>query len=172
MHFIGLLSDGNVHSHIDHLLAMIDRCAEDDVSKVRVHALLDGRDVPVRSALAYVDRLEQRLSEHRDSGRDYAVASGGGRMTTTMDRYEADWSMVERGWQHHVRGEGRRFASLREAVLTLYDESELGDQDLPAFVIADDSGPVGTIQDGASVIFFNFRGDRALEISRLSLIHI
>jgi 2,3-bisphosphoglycerate-independent phosphoglycerate mutase len=166
LHFIGLLSDGNVHSHIDHLVAMIERCAVDEVPAVRVHALLDGRDVPVRSALDYVDRLEQVLEQHRGSGRDYRVASGGGRMTTTMDRYEADWSMVERGWRHHVRGEGRRFASLREAVLTLYDESELGDQDLPAFVIADDDGPTGPIRDGAAVVFFNFRGDRALEISQ------
>lgn len=166
LHFLGLLSDGNVHSHIDHLLAMLSRAAEDGVERVRVHALLDGRDVPARSALVYVDRLEAELARLSSGGGDYRVASGGGRMRVTMDRYEADWSMVERGWQLHVRGEGRRFSSLRGAVETLYAESERGDQDLDGFVIADGDGPVGPIRDGAAVILFNFRGDRALEISR------
>ncbi|MGB1698698.1 MAG: alkaline phosphatase family protein, partial [Nannocystaceae bacterium] len=92
--------------------------------------------------------------------------SGGGRMRITMDRYEADWEMVRRGWDIHVRGQGRTFASLEQAVTTLYDESDATDQDLDPFVIADEHGPVGRIEDGASVIFFNFRGDRAIEISR------
>ncbi len=166
LHFLGLLSDGNVHSHIEHVIAMVERAAADGVAHVRLHALLDGRDVPARSALVYVDRIEAVLGALRGQGLDYRVASGGGRMRVTMDRYEADWAMVERGWQHHVRGEGRRFASLREAVETLYSESERGDQDLDGFVIADDDGPVGPIRDGASVVFFNFRGDRAIEISR------
>jgi 2,3-bisphosphoglycerate-independent phosphoglycerate mutase len=166
LHFIGLLSDGNVHSHIDHLLAMLDRAASEGVQSVRVHALLDGRDVPVRSALTYIDRLEARLAEIASSGLDYQVASGGGRMTTTMDRYEADWAMVERGWKHHVLGQGRQFPGLRVAVETLYGESELGDQDLEPFVIASGGEPVGPIRDGASVVFFNFRGDRGIEISR------
>lgn len=172
MHFIGLLSDGNVHSHIDHLFAMLRRCHRDGVAKVRVHALLDGRDVPETSALTYVDQLEallrelSRSPERNSPDRDYRVASGGGRMKVTMDRYEAEWDMVERGWQLHVRGEGRRFASLREAVETLRESTGVGDQYLPGFVIADEGAPVGPIRDGASVIFFNFRGDRALEITR------
>ncbi|MCA9690780.1 MAG: 2,3-bisphosphoglycerate-independent phosphoglycerate mutase, partial [Myxococcales bacterium] len=95
------------------------------------------------------------------------VASGGGRMTITMDRYEADWGMVARGWALHVRGEGRRFPSLRAAVEALYRETDVGDQFLPGFVIEDDAGaPAGPIRDGAAVILFNFRGDRALEITR------
>lgn len=169
VHFIGLLSDGNVHSHIDHLLQMIAQCDAMNVEKVRVHALLDGRDVPQTSALEYVDRLEAALAEiNKKQGRDYRVASGGGRMKVTMDRYEADWAMVELGWQLHVRGEGRPFKSLGEAVKTLRDEdSSLIDQFLPGFVIVGDDGKaVGPIRDGASVIFFNFRGDRAIEISR------
>ena len=166
LHFIGLLSDGNVHSHIDHLLAMIDRAAQQDVKAVRVHVLLDGRDVDARSARIYTDRLEQALSTARAAGHDYRVASGGGRMVVTMDRYEADWAMVRRGWEIHVRGLGRQFHSVREAIDTLYAESDRGDQDLEGFVIADDDGPVGPIRDGAAVIFFNFRGDRAIEISR------
>ena len=166
LHFIGLLSDGNVHSHIDHLLALLRQAAAAGVRRARVHALLDGRDVPGRSALIYIDRLEAALAELSRDGRDYRVASGGGRMVVTMDRYEADWNVVARGWQLHVRGEGRRFAGAREAVETLYKETGLDDQNLPGFVIADAQGPVGPIRDGAAVILFNFRGDRALELTR------
>ncbi|GAB4109816.1 MAG: 2,3-bisphosphoglycerate-independent phosphoglycerate mutase [Sandaracinaceae bacterium] len=168
LHFLGLLSDGNVHSHQDHLEAMIARAHADGVEKVRVHALLDGRDVPETSALVYVDRLEALLARFRDVGRDYRVASGGGRMKITMDRYEADWPMVERGWKLHVRGEGRGFRSLRQAIETLREENEgISDQNLPGFVIHDERGAaVGPVRDGAAVIFFNFRGDRAIEITR------
>lgn len=167
LHFLGLLSDGNVHSHQDHLEALIARAHEEGVEKVRVHALLDGRDVPETSALTYVDRLEAFLDRFRSQGRDYRVASGGGRMKITMDRYEADWPMVERGWKLHVRGEGRGFRSLREAVETLRAETAgISDQNLPGFVIVDDAGAVGPVRDGAAMIFFNFRGDRAIEITR------
>jgi 2,3-bisphosphoglycerate-independent phosphoglycerate mutase len=168
LHFIGLLSDGNVHSHIEHLFAMLRRAAAEGVENARVHVLLDGRDVPETSALDYLAPLEALLRELSSTdGRDYRVASGGGRMRLTMDRYEADWAMVERGWMHHVRGEGRRFRSAEEAVLTFRAEDpKVIDQNLPPFVIADDDGPVGPIRDGASVVFFNFRGDRAIEISR------
>ncbi len=166
LHFIGLLSDGNVHSHIDHLLAMLRRAAADGVQRVRVHTLLDGRDVPETSALTYVDQLEAELRALSVDGRDYRVASGGGRMVVTMDRYEAEWAMVERGWDLHVRGRGRRFDSLRQAVCTLREETGATDQHLPGFVIGDETGPVGPIRDGASVIFFNFRGDRGIEITR------
>jgi 2,3-bisphosphoglycerate-independent phosphoglycerate mutase len=169
LHFVGLVSDGNVHSHIDHLLAMLKRADSEGVGKVRVHALLDGRDVPETSALRYVDALEELLAGiNRRSSRDYRIASGGGRMVVTMDRYQADWRIVERGYHTHVLGRGRQFASTREAVLTFRDEHpDIGDQNLPAFVIADDRGePVGPIRDGDSVVLFNFRGDRAIEISQ------
>ena len=168
LHFVGLLSDGNVHSHIDHLLALLDHAAQDKVSKARVHMLTDGRDVSGRSALGYIDKLESKLAALRDQGFDYRIASGGGRMHITMDRYEAEWAMVERGWDIHVRGRGRRFPSARVAVETMYEEHpELDDQFLPGFVIADPDGePVGPIRDGASVVLFNFRGDRALELTR------
>jgi 2,3-bisphosphoglycerate-independent phosphoglycerate mutase len=168
LHFIGLLSDGNVHSHIDHLLAMVRRAAEQGVRKLRVHMLTDGRDVPGRSALIYIAKLEATLEQLRAQGFDYAIASGGGRMRVTMDRYEADWGMVERGWDLHVRGRGRKFASARAAVQTYYDEHpSMDDQQLPGFVIAGPDGePLGPIRDGASVVLFNFRGDRALELTR------
>jgi 2,3-bisphosphoglycerate-independent phosphoglycerate mutase len=168
VHFIGLLSDGNVHSHISHLFALLDRCAQEGVARVRIHPLLDGRDVGERSALTYLEALEARLTAlSAGEGRDYRVASGGGRMVTTMDRYNANWEVVERGWKAHVLGIGRPFASAREAVETYYREDPTStDQYLDSFVIAEDGQPVGTIRDGDAVIFFNFRGDRAIEISR------
>ena len=166
LHFIGLFSDGNVHSHIDHLKAMIKQAKNEGINKVRVHILLDGRDVGETSALDYVVPFEEYIAALCDGNFDVKIASGGGRMNITMDRYEADWSMVERGWSTHVMGEGRQFESAQKAIETYRAETGVIDQDLPAFVIADDNGPIGKIVDGDSVIFFNFRGDRALEISR------
>ncbi|MBM4202299.1 MAG: 2,3-bisphosphoglycerate-independent phosphoglycerate mutase, partial [Gammaproteobacteria bacterium] len=166
LHFLGLFSDGNVHSHIDHLKAMLVQAREEGVKRVRIHILLDGRDVGETSALDYVDPFELFLAGLRDSGFDVAIASGGGRMQITMDRYEADWSMVARGWAIHVRGEGRAFASAREAIETYRNEAAVIDQDLPGFVIAADGKPLGPIVDGDAVVLFNFRGDRAIEISR------
>lgn len=163
-HFIGLVSDGNVHSHIDHLKGMVQQANKEGIKKIRVHALLDGRDVPPTSALEYITPLEEFLASFKDS--DYRIASGGGRMYMTMDRYNADWSMVQRGWYAHVLGEGRQFASATEAIKTYRKENpDVLDQDMHEFVIAEGGKPVGTIQDGDSVIYFNFRGDRALEIS-------
>ena len=167
-HFIGLLSDGNVHSHIDQLYAMINRLADEGVKKVRVHALLDGRDVPAKSALVYIDKTEEVLDKIRSEREyDYRIASGGGRMITTMDRYEADWDIVKRGWDTHVLGKARSFESARDAVETYYKEDpNMTDQYMDSFVVAEDGEPVGRILDGDAVIFFNFRGDRAIEISR------
>jgi len=167
VHFIGLLSDGNVHSHINQLFALLDRCAADGVRCVRVHPLLDGRDVGEKSALTYVAPLEDRLAALSTGGRDYRIASGGGRMVTTMDRYNANWKVVERGWKAHVLGEGRAFASAAEAIETYYREDPTAtDQYLDSFVVVQEGNPVGPIQDGDAVVFFNFRGDRAIEISR------
>jgi 2,3-bisphosphoglycerate-independent phosphoglycerate mutase len=167
LHFVGLLSDGNVHSHIDHLADMLRRAASDGVQRLFVHVLTDGRDVSPTSSLTYVDQLEQVLAELRNAGKTAAIASGGGRMLVTMDRYEADWAIVERGWNAHVHGDARRFGSAREAIETFRAETPgISDQNLPAFVIAADGEPVGRIADGDSVINFNFRGDRAIEISR------
>ena len=168
LHFIGLLSDGNVHSHIDHLISMIRHADAAGVVSLCVHALLDGRDVGATTGLIYVDKLEAVLAEiNAKADRNYRIASGGGRMITTMDRYEADWRIVERGWKAHVLGEGRQFASARQAIETYRAEEEgISDQNLPPFVVAKDGKPVGTIEDGDSVIMYNFRGDRAIEISR------
>jgi 2,3-bisphosphoglycerate-independent phosphoglycerate mutase len=166
-HFIGLLSDGNVHSHIDQLLAMLTEIAKQGVKNACVHALLDGRDVFEKSALTYIEKTEKHLSELNKTYQcNYKIASGGGRMVVTMDRYNADWSIVERGWKAHVLGQGRRFNSAKEAVETFYKEDPaITDQYLDSFVIEDDGSPVGTIEDGDSVVVFNFRGDRVIEIS-------
>ncbi len=165
MHFIGLLSDGNVHSNISHLKIMIKRAKEEGVSKVRCHILLDGRDVPATSGMTYIQELEDCLASLNDESFDGRIASGGGRMKVTMDRYQADWNMVKLGWDTHVRGEGRQFASAADAYNTLREETGAIDQDLPPFVIAENGEPVGKIKDNDSVILFNFRGDRAIELS-------
>jgi 2,3-bisphosphoglycerate-independent phosphoglycerate mutase len=167
LHFIGLFSDGNVHSHIDHLKAMIVQAKKEGIKRVRAHILLDGRDVPETSALDYVEPFEKFCSELSDSAFDVCIASGGGRMKITMDRYEANWKMVENGWKTHVLGEGDKFESASVAIKALREKFKgTIDQDLPPFVIAKNGESVGTIQDGDSVVFFNFRGDRAIEITR------
>jgi len=167
LHFLGLFSDGNVHSHLDHLQAMVVRAKAEGVPTVRIHALLDGRDVPETSALDYVVPFETFLSELSTDGFDARIASGGGRQYITMDRYDANWSMVEKGWKTHVLGQGPQFANATAAVngLRALNPGTI-DQDLPEFVIADAGQPIGTIEDGDAVVFFNFRGDRAIEITR------
>lgn len=165
IHFIGLFSDGNVHSHLNQLHALIDYLVEHDVKKIRIHPLWDGRDVPERSALDYLDPFEEKLAKLRANGVDIRIASGGGRMNVTMDRYNADWTIVKRGWDAHVLGKGPQFATAREAVEYGYAQGKV-DQYLDPFVIMENSDPVGKMQDGDQVIFYNFRGDRAIEISR------
>lgn len=167
MHFIGLLSDGNVHSHIEQLRALILGAKSAAVSRVRVHGLLDGRDVGETSALDYFAPFEKFLASESGESFDAGFASGGGRMNITMDRYDADWSMVERGWKTHVLGEGDLFRTTTEAIVTLRERTGAIDQDLPPFIIAGKDGKAaGPILDGDSVILFNFRGDRAIELSK------
>jgi 2,3-bisphosphoglycerate-independent phosphoglycerate mutase len=167
VHFIGLFSDGNVHSHIDHLKAMVAQAKHEGIKTVRIHALLDGRDVPETSALEYVVPFEAFLAEISSESFDARIASGGGRQFITMDRYDANWAMVDRGWKTHVLGEGQQFANATAAVNGLRELNPgTIDQDLPAFVIGENGKAVGKIEDGDSVVFFNFRGDRAIEITR------
>jgi len=174
LHLIGLHSDGNVHSHTAHLYAILRRAAAEGVTSAAVHILHDGRDVPARSALAYIATTEAVLAEINSEAaqRNFRIASGGGRMTITMDRYGADWPMVQRGYRCHTYGVGRPFRSAAQAVQTMYDEADAsgantGDQYLAEFVVVSEQGvPVGTVADGDAVILFNFRGDRSIEISR------
>jgi len=172
LHLIGLHSDGNVHSHTDHLYAIVHRAAIQGVSRCRLHILLDGRDVAIRSAQLYIESTEKVLAAvNADHNVDFRIASGGGRMTITMDRYGADWPMVQRGYDCHTHGVGRQFATAAEAVDTFYNESDgdpkpKGDQYLDSFVVADDGVPIGTMFNGDAVLLWNFRGDRAIEISQ------
>ena len=172
IHFLGLLSDGNVHSHIDHLLQLVKRCHQSAIASVCVHALLDGRDVDPRSAPKYLGQLQEALDEVNMSGDfNYRIASGGGRMAITMDRYQADWGMVKRGFDTHVlakvTGIGREVASALDEVNRQYDaDQNLSDQYLAPFVVVDDQGAVGKMASGDGVVLFNFRGDRGIEISQ------
>ncbi len=166
LHFLGLFSDGNVHSHIDHLKAMILQAKKEGAKVVRVHVLLDGRDVPETSALEYVGPFESFLKEVGTDGFDAQIASGGGRMRITMDRYEAEWPMVALGWKTHVHGDAEKFDSATSAINALRSRAKVSDQNLDPFVIAKNGKPVGPIMDDDSVVFFNFRGDRAIEITQ------
>ncbi|MDY0148663.1 MAG: 2,3-bisphosphoglycerate-independent phosphoglycerate mutase [Kiritimatiellia bacterium] len=168
LHFIGLFSDGNVHSHLDHLRGMLVQAKKEGVPRVRIHALLDGRDVPPTSALDYVAPFEAFLADlNADGTVDYAIASGGGRMKVTMDRYQADWRIVERGWKTHVLGQADELYPTATAAIEALRSKTPGilDQDLPPFVIGQEGQPIGPIVDHDSVILFNFRGDRAIELT-------
>ncbi len=167
LHLCGLLSDGNVHAHIDHVHALLAAAAAAGVRHLRVHALADGRDVEDPSYERYLERLDAHLDALRAAGCDAAIASGGGRMLVTMDRYDADWSIVERGWRAHVLGTAAPFPDWRAAVAALRQrEGGHSDQTLPAFTIVNADGPIGTVRDGDSFVFWNFRGDRAIQFTR------
>jgi 2,3-bisphosphoglycerate-independent phosphoglycerate mutase len=170
IHFLGLLSDGNVHSHIRHLVTLMDRAVADGARDLVCHVLFDGRDVTDGTAEKYLAQLDESIAAlaAREPGARIVVGSGGGRMNTTMDRYEADWEIVERGWEAHARGTARPFTSAGEALRTLRAEDPgVSDQYLPSFtVVGADGAPVGAMQAGDAVVLFNFRGDRMIEICR------
>ncbi len=154
LHLWGLLSDGSVHSHIDHLLALLDLAAREGAGEIAVHAVLDGRDKPPRSALPFIEQLEARLK-----------AIGRGRIATVSGRYYAmdrdkRWERVERAWRAIVEGEGRPAASAREAVERSYAEDK-SDEFVEPCVI----GAPGKVRDGDQVICYNFRADRARELT-------
>ncbi|XP_022966260.1 2,3-bisphosphoglycerate-independent phosphoglycerate mutase [Cucurbita maxima] len=168
LHLIGLLSDGGVHSRIDQLQLLLKGASENGAKRIRVHILTDGRDVLDGSSVGFVETLENDLAKLHESGVDAQIASGGGRMYVTMDRYENDWEVVKRGWDAQVLGEAPyKFKSAVEAVKKLREETKASDQYLPPFVIVDDSGKsVGPIVDGDAVVTFNFRADRMVMIAK------
>ncbi|KAI3805853.1 hypothetical protein L1987_21740 [Smallanthus sonchifolius] len=162
LHLIGLMSDGGVHSRLDQLQLLLRGASQHGAKRIRVHVLTDGRDVLDGSSVGFAETLEAELSELRGKGIDAQVASGGGRMHVTMDRYENDWEVVKRGWDAQVLGEApHKFKNVVEAIKTLRAAPGANDQYLPPFVIVDDSGKaVGPIVDGDAVVTFNFRADR------------
>ncbi|KAK3021205.1 LOW QUALITY PROTEIN: hypothetical protein RJ639_046624, partial [Escallonia herrerae] len=168
LHLIGLLSDGGVHSRIDQLQLLLKGASEHSTKRIRLHILTDGRDVLDGSSVGFVETLENELSELREKGVDAQIASGGGRMYVTMDRYKNDWGVVKRGWDAQVLGESQhKFKSAIEAIKKLREEPNANDQFLPPFVIVDENGKaVGPIVDGDAVVTFNFRADRMVMIAK------
>ncbi|KAJ0734938.1 putative phosphotransferase (phosphomutase) [Helianthus annuus] len=162
LHLIGLMSDGGVHSRLDQLQLLLKGASDRGAKRIRVHVLTDGRDVVDGSSVGFAETLEKDLAELRGKGIDAQVASGGGRMYVTMDRYENDWEVVKRGWDAQVLGEApHKFTSVVEAIQKLREAPNTNDQYLPPFVIVDESGkPVGPINDGDAVVTVNFRADR------------
>ncbi len=166
LHFAGIFSDGGVHSHISHLEQMVEKAYKDGVRRIRVHAIFDGRDVPPQSEPRFIHQFEDFVQKFLDA--DIKIASGGGRMTTVADRYMSDWSVVARGWDMMVNGEADYyFRSADEAIDILRRiNPTVQDQYLPAFVIVDeDENPVGKVEKGDALIYFDFRADRAIEIA-------
>ncbi|KAF7845179.1 2,3-bisphosphoglycerate-independent phosphoglycerate mutase [Senna tora] len=168
LHLIGLLSDGGVHSRLDQVQLLLKGVGERGAKRIRVHILTDGRDVLDGSSVGFVETLENDLAQLREKGVDAKIASGGGRMHVTMDRYENDWNVVKRGWDAQVLGEApHKFKSAIEAVKVLRAEPKANDQYLPPFVIVGEDGkPVGPIVDGDAVVTFNFRADRMVMIAK------
>ncbi|XP_031121851.1 2,3-bisphosphoglycerate-independent phosphoglycerate mutase-like [Ipomoea triloba] len=168
LHMIGLLSDGGVHSRLDQLQLLLKGAAERGAKKIRVHALTDGRDVLDGSSVGFMETIENDLASLRAKGVDAQVASGGGRMYVTMDRYENDWDVVKRGWDAQVLGEApNKFRNPVEAVKKLREAPNANDQYLPPFVIVDENGKsVGPIVDGDAVVTLNFRADRMVMLAK------
>lgn len=159
VHFMGLVSDGGVHSHQEHLYALVRMAVSRGATRVFVHAFLDGRDVPPTSGLGYVRALEDVLAE-----------IGAGAIATVMGRYYAmdrdrRWERVERAWRAIALGEGIPAASAEEAVAASY-AAGVTDEFVEPAVVTKDGSPIATVRDGDALIFFNFRPDRAREITR------
>ena len=167
LHFSGIFSDGNVHSSIYHLEKMIEKAHEQGVKHIRIHLVLDGRDTPPQSALQYVAELEAFIKSFADNP-DYRIASGGGRMVFVADRYENDWDVVKAGWDAIVNGVApHQFPSATAAINTFREKDpSIQDQYIPPFVIFENGQPVGTVKEGDSFIYYDFRADRAIEIAQ------
>ena len=172
LHLLGLLSNGNIHSHVDHTEAIIRHAFQSGIRRCYLHALLDGRDAGVQSALDFTEPFEKLFSELKGQrpGIDYAFASGGGREVITMDR-DNNWEKIKIGWQIHVQGQSEnQFPSIRDAIEYFRKQNpEIIDQDIPGFVIIRNGEAVSRIEDQHSLIFTNFRGDRATQFSRAFL---
>ena len=158
LHLMGLLSDGGVHSHIRHLFGLLELASRRKVPRVLVHAFTDGRDTPPRSALRYLEELEPRLAEAGG-----AVATVSGRYYA-MDR-DQRWERIAKAHAALRRGEGRRAATAREAVETAYAAGETDEFILPTVVVAQGGAHRATLEDGDAAVFFNFRADRARQLT-------
>ncbi|OIJ21038.1 phosphoglycerate mutase (2,3-diphosphoglycerate-independent) [Anaerobacillus alkalidiazotrophicus] len=161
LHIYGLLSDGGIHSHIEHLFALLELASKKNVEKVYVHGFLDGRDVGPTSAEEYIVALEDKMKQLGTG----ELASISGRYYA-MDR-DQRWERVEKSYKAMVYGEGLQYKSAVEALQDSY-KNEIHDEFvLPSVITKEDGSPVGTIQDNDAVIFFNFRPDRAIQLSQV-----
>ncbi|MBI4825009.1 MAG: 2,3-bisphosphoglycerate-independent phosphoglycerate mutase [Nitrospirae bacterium] len=158
LHLLGLLSDGGVHSHISHLYALIDLALNKGLKKIFIHAFMDGRDTPPESGINYINALEDFIKDKPS----VKIATVIGRYWA-MDR-DKRWERVALAYKTLANGEGKRCRSAKEAVEESYRINE-ADEFIKPCVIVDKSGIIGNITDGDSVIFFNFRADRAREIT-------
>lgn len=160
LHLLGLLSDGGVHSHLSHLMALLDLANEHGLKKVYIHAFLDGRDVPPANARVYIDQVEKKFKQ-----------LGFGAVATVMGRYYAmdrdkRWDRVEKAYRAMVYGEGRKSTLASGAVARAYEKGETDEFVVPTVIIGENGEAVGRIQEDDAVIFYNFRPDRAREITR------
>ncbi|MBN1467534.1 MAG: 2,3-bisphosphoglycerate-independent phosphoglycerate mutase [Fusobacteriaceae bacterium] len=163
VHFTGLLSDGGVHSHIDHLIGLVDMAKKIGVPKVFIHAITDGRDTAPKSALGFLEKLENALTEI-GLGK---VATVSGRYTA-MDR-DSNWDRTEKAFRAIAFGEGDKQLSAKKAIEISYEE-DVVDEFIKPTVISDAAGnAIGKINEGDAFIFFNFRPDRARQLARVFL---
>ncbi|MFO7688361.1 MAG: 2,3-bisphosphoglycerate-independent phosphoglycerate mutase [Desulfobacterales bacterium] len=160
LHLLGLVSDGGVHSQLDHLLALVDMARQKGLVRVFVHAILDGRDTPPDSGVGYLSRLQGHLT-----------AGGCGQIASVCGRYYAmdrdgRWDRVEKAYRLYVRGEGRKVRDPIAAVADSYLRQETDEFVKPIVVTDEKDAALATVSEGDGVIFFNFRADRAREITR------
>lgn len=168
IHLAGIFSDGGVHSHIKHLEWLIEKAYDEGARRFRIHCVFDGRDVAPQSEPKYIEQLE--TFAYRFPMTDIKIASGGGRMVTVADRYSENWKMVADGWNMIVNGKSKsKFHSAAEAIKQFRSEKpKIQDQFLPPFVVVDAKNqPIGKVADGDTVIYFDFRADRAVEIAQV-----
>lgn len=159
LHIYGLLSDGGVHSHINHTLAMLEMCKNNGLEEVYVHAFLDGRDVAPDSSRGYLTTLQNKINE-----------LGVGKIATVQGRYYAmdrdkRWERVEKSYRAMVYGDGPKYRDPIEAVTKSYEQSVYDEFVMPTVIVDENDQPVGLIQDGDSIAFLNFRPDRAIQLS-------
>ncbi|BFH10649.1 2,3-bisphosphoglycerate-independent phosphoglycerate mutase [Paenibacillus melissococcoides] len=161
LHLYGLLSDGGVHSHIDHTLAMLELAAKSGLTKVYVHAFLDGRDVAPDSAIGYIERLQAKIDE-----------LGVGRIATVQGRYYAmdrdkRWERTEKSYRAMVYGDGPKYRDPVQAVKESYEQSVFDEFVMPTVIVDENNEPVGLVRDNDAVVFSNFRPDRAIQLSQV-----
>ncbi|MFX3622569.1 MAG: 2,3-bisphosphoglycerate-independent phosphoglycerate mutase [Ectobacillus sp.] len=161
LHLFGLLSDGGVHSHINHMFALLRLAAKEGVEKVYIHAFLDGRDVGPQTAKQYIDAAYEVIKE-----------TGVGQFATVSGRYysmdrDKRWDRVEKCYRAMVYGEGPTYKDPYECVNDSYENGIFDEFVLPSVMVKEDGTPVATINDDDAIIFYNFRPDRAIQISRV-----